>query len=371
MPGPLVAIFHQPPRSADPPLSGLLAEARDRLLHVQIRLFRAAGAARVLIVPGREDGSFESFGERLVRLLDEARPHGGLILLGSGAVPLLRLSDARSLVDGAAAPGRVALTNNRYSSDLCAISDTGALRGLPALPSDNVLPRWLEEHAGFSVRELRGHDRLAIDLDTPLDLALLRLVGSTPAPLRALASERQLSIPRLDQLRALAADPRRELLVFGRSGARTLAWLERNVRCRVRFLAEERGLRASSPLAIGDPPPGSSVQPARHPAATLGLLLERDGPQGLASIVGRLADGAIIDTRVLLAHILGADEESWPAAEDRFASDLLEGRSIADGWLRRLTDSASEAAIPIQLGAHTLVGPGIRLVLRGAAVRHS
>lgn len=363
---PLVAIFHQPPRDSDPPLTRVLAEARARLVAGQVRLFTAAGAASVIVVPGREDGSIETFGERLVRLVAEEGWRGGLIVLGSGAVPLLNVRDARQLVAAASAAGRIALTNNRYSSDVCAISDLAALGELPPLPSDNALPRWLEERAGFSVGELTSRDRLAIDLDTPLDLALLALVSGAPAPLRELADERRIHVPRLDDLRALAADPRRELLVFGRSGSRTLKWLERNVRCRVRFLAEERGLRASSPLAIAGPSASGSLSASRGPAATVGLLLDQHGPGELASIVGRLADGAIIDSRVLMAHRFGGDEDAWPSAEDRFASDLLDSGPISDTWLRTLTISAAEAPVPIQLGAHTLVGPGIPLLLAGA-----
>ena len=76
-----------------------------------------------------------------------------------------------------------------------------------------------------------------------------------------------------------------------------------------------------------------------------------------------LADGAILDTRVLLAHRLGVDERSWPCAEDRFRSDLLLPDAITDGWLAALTRSAAAAPVPILLGAHTLVGPGIRVIL--------
>jgi hypothetical protein len=82
-------------------------------------------------------------------------------------------------------------------------------------------------------------------------------------------------------------------------------------------------------------------------------------------VVAELAEGAIIDTRVLMADRLGADESAWPAPEDRFASDLLRAPEIADPWLKAITRSAAGAHIPILLGAHTLVGPGIPVVLRG------
>jgi len=371
MPGPLVVIFHQPPRDGDLPLTHLLAEARHRLVAVQSRLFAAAGAAAVRTIPGRDGGSTESFGERLARLVDEETIDAGLVVLGSGAVPLLTARDARRLVEAASAPGRVALTNNRYSSDVCAVSAASVLRELPALPSDNALPRWLEERAGFTVHELPARDRLAIDLDTPLDLALLALVRGVPPSLRDLAAERQVLIPRHEEVRALAADPRRELLVFGRSSSRTLRWLERNVRCRVRFLAEERGMRASSPLAIDAAAPHTAERGSgpRSPSATIGLLLDAQGPDQLAAVIARIADGAILDSRVLLAHRMGIDEAAWPSAEDRFASDLLKPAAVADPWLHAVTASAAGADIPILLGGHTLAGPGVPILLHGAVSR--
>jgi hypothetical protein len=277
---------------------------------------------------------------------------------------LLTLADARRLVAVAGSGAPRALTNNRYSSDVCAVGSAAVLRGLPPLPSDNALPRWLEEHAGHTVEELGARDRLALDLDTPLDLALLAGIPGTPAPLVAAAAADGLSIPGRDALRALAGDPRRELLVFGRTGSRTLAWLERHVRCRVRFLAEERGLRAASELAIAAPAgPDAEAPPSRPPRSTLGRLLEARGPEALSDIVGELADGAILDTRVLMADRLGADEDGWPAAEDRYASDLLRPGPIRDPWLRRLTAAAAASPRPIVLGAHTLVGPGVRWLL--------
>jgi len=377
MPQPLVVIFHQAPRDGDPPLTALLARARAALVRHQDLLFTRAGG-RVAVVPGRDprSGSHETFGERLARLVaDEGvGTQGGLVVLGAGAVPLLTAADARRLVAVAASGAPVALTNNRYSSDVCAVGSAGVLRTLPPLPSDNALPRWLEERAGQAVTELPGRERLAIDIDTPVDLALAARIPGLPASLRRLAADEHIAIPRLDDLRALAADPHRELIVAGRSGSSTLRWLEANVRCRVRFLAEERGLRASSEFAMGDPGrpvganrtrgPDAGALPRRHPRTTLGRLLDIRGPDALEAMVGDLGDGAILDTRVLLADRLGADEDAWPSAEDRFASDLLRPDAIADPWLRALTAAAAQAASPILLGAHTVVGPGVRWLLR-------
>jgi CTP:molybdopterin cytidylyltransferase MocA len=355
---PQVLIFHRPPRASDPPLARLLADVRLRVARGHAALLRAAGAGEVTL----RDGDDRPFGAQLAAA---APAGGGLIVMGSGAVPRLRAADAGRLVAVAGGDGRRSVTNNRYSSDVCAISDAAVLAGVPPLPSDNALPRWLEERAGFSVDELPGRQRLALDIDTPLDIGLWALAPERPAWVAQLVEEAGLTVPKLAQLRALAADPHAELLVFGRAGSATLRWLERNVRCRVRFLAEERGLRAASAMAIGGPP---APRAQRRPRASLGMLLDAAGPDELAAIVAKLADGAIVDSRVLMAHHYGADEQAWPAPADRYASDLLRPAQVAEPWLRALTDSARASGAPIVLGAHSLVGPGVPLMLKRGQV---
>jgi len=353
---PAVLIFHRPAAAREPPLVRFMADVRAELARRQAELLERAGANAATFIDEWREGL--AFGEVLARL---APARGGVILFGSGAVPRLNAGDARRLVAAAASGRNEALTNNRYSSDIVALGRAAILRDLPALPSDNALPRWLEERAGVRVDELPGRDRLALDLDTPLDVCLAALVPGAPAWLRRAVSDAGLAVPRLDELRAVARDPRKELLVFGRSGSRTLAWLEHNVRCRVRFLAEERGLRASSPLAVA-----GAAHESRGPRATLSLLVDQRGPHSLSEIIAELADAALIDSRVLLAARLGADESGWPPQADRFASDMHHHAAVNDPWLKALTRSAAEAQQPILLGGHSLVGPGVAVVLRGA-----
>jgi hypothetical protein len=265
------------------------------------------------------------------------------VVLGSGAIPLARRRVAEELVAVARSGARRALVNNFYSGDVVAVGRAANLAQVPDLPSDNALPRWLREEAGYEVADLRRRWRLAIDLDSPLD-ALLAGMSIDPAhgaPIRE----------RIELVRAVAADRRAELVVAGRTSAATLRWLERRTASRTRALVEERGLRA-----IG-------LFRGRSPRSALGLVLDGRGPEALGAILAELGDAAIVDSRVLLAHRLGADEAAWPVPEDRYASDLLQADAIRDPWLRALTESARDAAIPVLLGGHTLVGPGVRLVV--------
>ncbi len=355
----VVLILHAAAPEDAGPLVRALAEARHSLAIRQRDAFLAAGADVAEVVAGPPDGL--SFGERLAAEMRArtggAMAPGGLIVLGSGSIPLARAADLRRFVEVAAGPAGYALANNRYSADVVAISRAADLAELPPLPADNALPRWLEERAGVAVTDLRSHWRLGVDVDTPLDLLLLGL----GAPLGGPATTAPLIGERLAALSDVLTNRRAELLVAGRISATTLRWLESGVVCRVRALVEERGLRAASRLAQSGATTGS-----RPPRSVLGELLDRDGPEALARTVAALADAAVIDTRVLLAHRHGASEQSWPAPEDRFASDLLLPATIADPWMRALTESAIASDIPILLGGHTAVNGGLRLLAQRA-----
>ena len=304
-------------------------------------LFESAGAEDVRVVEGQPNR--RSFGERLRALLSGLPEGAGLVVLGSGSIPLAKSRDAADLLAVAASGERRALANNRYSADVIAIGAASALASVPDLASDNGFPRWLEEEAQLQVDDLRRRWRLAIDLDSPLDVVL---TGGAPEGIDASAVGE-----RLEGVHGVAADRRAELVVAGRTSAGTLRWLERKTASRTRALVEERGLRATG------------LGPARPPRSTLGMVLDDRGPESLGPILAELGDAALVDTRVLLAHRLGADEAGWPAPEDRYASDLLLAGQVRDPWLRALTASARDSAIPVLLGGHTLVGPGVRLVL--------
>jgi hypothetical protein len=333
-------------------LTLLLARARSIAADDLVVRLRSAGAVDVRIDAGPPDG--RSFGERLRGLAGELEPGSGLVVLGSGSIPLATEDALRALLATAASGERRALTNNRYSSDVSAIGDAAILAGVPDLPSDNALPRWLDAEAGVVVEELPDRDRLGLDLDSPLELELLRRHPDCPAPVAELARTMGPHLARaaevLDRLSALAGDPRAELLIAGRLTSAGLRSLEEQTACRIRAFVEERGLRTATPRQ-------------RPPAAVLGLLLDREGPEEIGLLVARLADGAIIDSRVLLAHRLGADENAWPSPEDRYASDLLLADRVRDPWLQQLTFHAWSHEVPIALGAHSLVGPGLALAL--------
>lgn len=366
MPSVRVIILHCEPTPDAGPLERMLAAARAEVAAHQAAGFRRTGAKEVEIIGGPPDDL--RFGDRLTALLRDrpSRASRGVVVLGAGSIPLARARDLRAFVVAASSAERGALANNRYSADVVAIARADRLPPVPPLPGDNALPRWLEEVAGWTVRDLRRRWRLGVDLDSPLDLLLAERAG-----LRVGRRHDSLarSSERIDAVSDVLADRRAQVVVAGRTSARSVRWLERRTAARIRALVEERGLRASTTLALATPEASErtdATHARRPPRSTLGLLLDRDGPAALGAILAELGDAAVVDSRVLLAHRLGPDEARWPCPEDRFASDLLEPGAISDPWLRELTTSALEAPIPVLLGGHTLVGPGIRLVARAA-----
>lgn len=347
-----VWILHPEAAPSAGPLERAVAVARAAIAEQHRAGFARAGAMSVRIVAGPPDDT--PFGARLRGLVEAERPDG-VVVLGSGAVPLATARHRAAWLAAAAAQHPTALANNRYSADVVAISCAERLLGLPDLPADNGLPRWLEEVAGYTVTDQRTSWRLGVDVDGPLDIVLLgdRAPGGLAANLHAPTETVRL---RLAEVARVASDRGAELLVAGRTSAATLRFLEGATAGRVRALIEERGLRTASRQTS-----------RRPPASVLGALLDRDGPASLGTHLARLSDAAIIDTRVLAAHRFGHDPGGWPRTEDRFASDLLLADSISDPWLRALTASARHAPIPIVLGGHTLVGPGTHLLLGSRA----
>ena len=255
------------------------------------RGFEDAGAEDVAIVAGSADGGRSGLGFADSWRRD-AGGIGGLVVLGLRFRSRWRPSpiDAPSSTAAGVRGRRGALANNRYSADVVAIARIDRSPDIPDLPGDNALPRWLSEVAGYEVDDLQRRWRLAVDIDGPLDLVLTGgrdapRRRSRPSPLRRAGSPRSGRSPRIRGA---------ELLIAGRtsSGDPRLARTPHR-------LADPRAHRGARPASRRDGPN------RRPPASVLGALLDRDGPESFGDHLARLADAAIVDTRVLLAHRLG------------------------------------------------------------------
>jgi hypothetical protein len=345
--------------------AAVLATGRH-LLAAELSQRLARQGAAVQLIPPSGEGLFHwgSWYARTARAaLDEAGDRvDALGWVGAGALALLADEALDALVSPIA--GEV-VTNNRFSSDAFVVSGdlSAALGVLAGLGADNGAPRALEA-AGFMVRDLSGAPWTRFDVDTPLDLALLRLatrIAGTrtldPAIVAFLEGAqlpggRPLELPRLEDLLAVLRNRNAELVVAGRVPSSAFAYLEEQAACRVRLFVEERGMRAA---------------PAHRPRSLLAVWVTETGAPSLVEHLAALGDAVILDTRVVMAALAGSsDAAAWPSAEERYASDFGDASPIATPWLRDLTTAAASASVPFLLGAHTLVSDGLRILTDAA-----
>jgi hypothetical protein len=297
-------------------------------------------------------------------LADAPGPVDAIGYAGGGALCLLGDDGLDSLLSPI--PGEV-VTNNRFSADAFVVAGDldSALTALAACDADNAAPRHLNE-AGFAWRDLGSTPWTRFDVDTTLDLALLRLAtrvaGTRPldGSVRAfldmarLPGGGALEVPHLERLGEVVRGRRAELLVAGRVPVSTWQDLETETACRVRCLVEERGMR-------------SARDPDSSPRSILAAFMARSSPTELVEELAHLGDAVVLDTRVLMASLAGSSDASrWPPEEERFASDFGDHVRIETPWLRELTEAASDASVPFLFGGHALVSDGLRLIIAAA-----
>jgi hypothetical protein len=259
------------------------------------------------------------------------------------------------------------VANNRFSADAFVVAGDldAAFAALATCETDNVAARRLSE-AGFAWRDLGAAPWTRFDVDTTLDLALLRLATRLPGmrpldggvhgflEMARLPGDRRLEVPDLESLAAVIRDRQAELVVAGRIPGATLQALETDAACRVRSFVEERGMRSARGTGHG-------------PRSLLASFAAATSPAALIAELAQLGDAVVLDSRVLMAARAGsADAAAWPPEEERFASDFGDARGIETPWLRELTEAAGAASVPVLMGGHALVSDGLRLMLDAA-----
>jgi len=366
-PAPLVLVTVPPDGQPFGSHSAIGADGQ-RLLSTDLsrRLGRAGAAVAPLPATGADDFHWGRwYADAARRALASAG--GAIDAIGyAGGSAMALMADAALDELLSPIPGEV-VANNRFSADAFVVAGDlgGALEALEACETDNAAPRRLAD-AGFAWRDLGATDWARFDVDTTLDLALLRLATRLPGTrgldgairgfleMARLPGGGGLEVPHLERLGAVIRDRSAELVVAGRVPATTSQALETETACRVRSLVEERGMR-SAPVG-GDPP-----------RSILAALMARTSPAELIGELASLGDAVVLDSRVLMAAVAGsAAASAWPTEEERFASDFGDWGRVATPWLRELTEAAALAPVPFLLGGHALVSDGLRLIVAAA-----
>jgi hypothetical protein len=113
-----------------------------------------------------------------------------------------------------------------------------------------------------AIRDLSSWSWARFDVDTPLDLALLRLGTRLPTTRRPdgvvaaflemtiLPGGHSLEVPHVAEIGRILRDRDKQLVVAGRVPSSSWAYLETESACRVRCFIEDRGMRSTPPHSL-------------------------------------------------------------------------------------------------------------------------
>ncbi|NMB01608.1 MAG: hypothetical protein GX971_08870 [Firmicutes bacterium] len=281
------------------------------------------------------------FGRRLRDVVDQYHLEK-VLYMGGAAAPLISSFELQYLRELLEQNEEVLLANNYYSADIVGFSPGNALKRINLPPIDNTLALALSNEGGLRSIPIQRSLGLNFDVDTPSDVLIMSVHPSLGVHTRAAVQGLNWDFSRYGEIKNLLSNPLGELIIYGRVGSNLFQYLDVNTRCRLRLYSEERGMK-------------SLGRDARGEVRTLmGKLIEELGYRKFFQFLAELAQGAVLDTRVLFEHF------QWKlSATDRFASDLGEVELITHPSLREFTQAAMEAPIPVLLGGHSLVAGGL------------
>jgi len=297
-----------------------------------------------------DKGEFH-FGRRLLELV-RCYKAGKALYIGAGSAPLLPSSTLVNVARRLSEENGLLITNNLFSCDWVGFSPADALERIILPDTDNDLAWRLNDEAGLRAQVLPTSTATVFDIDTPAELSVLKLYPGLKGRLARYLHEVELDTSRVEAVIKRIRDE--DAFVFAAGRVPSYAWirLEKEGACRTRVLSEERGMRSSGRQKRGEV------------RSLLGCLVESLGPEGFFRRLAEMADAAIIDTRVLMAH-WGV----WPSPAERFSSDLFHPEGVSYDLLRRFTAAARDASIPVLLGGHSLVCGGIMALVDMAGPR--
>lgn len=281
------------------------------------------------------------FGQRLQDVVECYRLEK-VLYMGGAAAPLISSAEFKYMREILEQNDGILLANNYYSADIVGFTPGQALNSISLPAIDNTLALALSNEGGLRWVPMQRSLGLNFDVDTPTDILIMSVHPAMGAHTREAVQELNWDFGRYDAIKSLLGNPNGELVIYGRVGSNLFQYLDANTRCRLRLYSEERGMKSLGRDGRGE------VQ------ALMGKLVESLGFQNFFAFLAEIAQGAVLDTRVLFEHF------HWQlTSKDRFASDLGELDLISHPCLREFTAAAMQASIPVLLGGHSLVTGGL------------
>ncbi|MBE0636794.1 hypothetical protein IH601_12415 [Candidatus Bipolaricaulota bacterium] len=345
-------IFH--PAAGESELEQMVASAREASAGDLVASLRPLVAAVIVVCSPDTAAAFDALGADVLPIADPDEFHFGdtlkrvirehaldsAIYFGSGSGTLLSPDQLETLVRFAQRSQPCALFNNFYSCDFAVFSDAPSLLGLALPHTDNAMGFLLAD-SGIDCYSLPRLLETQFDLDTPIDLLLLKTADRGGPILRGVLDQCPLHHPSLQAVSAQLIERTSLVYLVGRVSPATWQAFEQQVACRTAGMIEGRGMKA---YADRQPP-------------VLSNLFREKGFGDFFSALEDSAEAAIIDSRPLLA--LGG---TLPSAQERFSSDLYRISELQDPIWSEFTQQALDCSIPILLGGHSLVSGGLHLL---------
>lgn len=364
-----------------------LTQFRQAIVLDNITRAKAAGADRLIVVTDRP-GLMEQaarkgalvvetpvgaahpfhFGNALkevcqsMNIQDEA-----IVCLGGGTGALMREDDWRLVFkkvlnngsgggsgsgDGNySSDGGVVTANSIFSSDIIGFRPSDTVYLAQSMPLDNQLA-WTLNEAGLCYQPLPRTTAFTFDIDTPVDAILAGFhpdLGNAAAQVARDGGRFAQSLTEnTRQIVGVLREGQGEIFIFGRVSASTLQMLEKGTKCRVRAFIEERGMRA--------------LGREQNAFSMLGACIAQNGAEWFLNQLAMCCRAALIDTRVLYAHMKLALPE-----EERFYADLGLHSQVSERFAADLANAIENAPLPILTGGHSLVTGGLMVLLELAS----
>ncbi|MGI6626869.1 MAG: hypothetical protein ACOX4K_00690 [Bacillota bacterium] len=264
-----------------------------------------------------------------------------VIYMGGAAAPLISSGEFSQVALALKRSRNAVIMNNVQSADLVAFTPARAIDEIELPDSDNSLGNLLRD-IGMRRILLPNSGRVNFDIDTPTDILILGLHPNCGVRVSEAISSLDWPREKLYQALRILRDDSREIAVIGRVGPSVIQYINSNMVHRMRVFSEERGMKA-----LGREERGEVV-------SLLGFMMDELGPRKFFKYLSGTCDLAIIDSRVIFAHVQ-KHVSDW----DRFHSDLGRFELIENRWVREFTKEAWESPIPVILGGHSLVAAGL------------
>lgn len=350
------------------PLEALMASAREAMaldllelamgcplvsrVYVATNSLRFAAAARKydrVAVSIDPPGEPFHFGHRLLELV-EGHQLDRFLYFGSAAAPLLSEETLEELCGHVLNLQRTVITNNPASADFFGVTSAAALRRIELPASrDNGVPMQLVRQAGLNMEVLEPAIENAFDVDTPTDLAILKLQEMARPHIRRMLDAVELDTALLERAMPLLVSQRANATLIGRVATNIWGRALPDIPGPKRLFVEERGMDATGRDERGEV------------RSVIGYLAEAVGFERLFAILADCSDIVMFDTRVVFRHL-----KLELSKADRFASYLGEADLVQNVQARAFTAAALAAPMPVLMGGRGIVAGSLWALVQEA-----